>query len=221
MTSLTATCEQEEELASNRSDDDLEVEDDEDEDDIASEPRPEDKENALPTDASNKPSDRPKGRTGRKRKRQTATKARRQAQDTGATRRQRIRQYYNGATHGSASAVQLFAMAMQVRPGQGGSPFCKLHMGFSCWVGMLFSTGSFPYHVLRVPAFFERNYPYTTEHINVTKHSLSYRTATFRNGNRCRHRILVPEERTNTESACRSCRTWYLAYQDQNWRYKK
>lgn len=55
-----------------------------------------------------------KERTGRKRKRQTGAKARRQARDTEATRRQRIRQYYNGATHGSASAVQLFAMAMQV-----------------------------------------------------------------------------------------------------------
>jgi len=103
--------EQEEELSSSRSDDDS----DEEDEDIATEARPEDKENALPNDGSDESSERAKGRTGRKRKRQMAEKALRQAQDTGATRRQRIRQYYNGATHGSASAVQLFAMAMQVR----------------------------------------------------------------------------------------------------------
>lgn len=110
-----ARCEQEEELASSRSDesDDDDSEDDGDED-VAAEPRPEDKENTSPVDASVKSSERAKGRTGRKRKRQTAAKAARQAQDAETTRRQRIRQYYNGATHGSASAVQLFAMAMQV-----------------------------------------------------------------------------------------------------------
>ena len=122
---MVATCEKEEELASTRSDDDL---DEEDDDDSATESRPEDKENALPIDASSKSSDRPKGRAGRKRKRQIAAKARRQAQGTGATRRQRIRQYYNGATHGSASAVQLFAMAMQVRSAQKVKLFCNFRL---------------------------------------------------------------------------------------------
>ncbi|CAM9761204.1 unnamed protein product, partial [Laminaria digitata] len=59
-------------------------------------------------------SERPKVQAGRKRKRQTAEKALRKARETESTRRQRIRQYYNGASHGSASAVQLFAMAMQL-----------------------------------------------------------------------------------------------------------
>lgn len=104
--------EQEEELSSSRSDDDS---DEEEAENVATEARPEDKENALPNDGSDESSERAKGRNSRKRKRQMAEKARRHAQDTGATRRQRIRQYYNGATHGSASAVQLFAMAMQVR----------------------------------------------------------------------------------------------------------
>lgn len=106
-------------MASSRSDesDDDDSEDGGDED-VAAEPRPEDKENTSPIDASVKSSEQAKGRTGRKRKRQTAAKATRQAQDAEATRRQRIRQYYNGATHGSASAVQLFAMAMQVRKSQ-------------------------------------------------------------------------------------------------------
>lgn len=49
---------------------------------------------------------------GRKRKRQEETS--RSIRDAAARRRQRIRQYYNGATHCSASAVQVFAMAMQV-----------------------------------------------------------------------------------------------------------
>ncbi|CAM9675780.1 unnamed protein product, partial [Ectocarpus sp. 12 AP-2014] len=99
---------QEEELASNRSD-----ESDEDDSDDG-EARPEDKENTSPNDGLGQSAERGKGRAGRKRKRQTAARARRQAHDAEATRRQRIRQYYNGATHGSASAVQLFAMAMQL-----------------------------------------------------------------------------------------------------------
>lgn len=113
---LFAQYEKEEELASTRSDksDDDESEADGDEN-VAAERRPEDKENTSPNDASVKLSERAKARTGVKRKRQTAEKAHRQAQDKEATRRRRIRQYYNGATHGSASAVQLFAMAMQAR----------------------------------------------------------------------------------------------------------
>ncbi|CAM9095461.1 unnamed protein product [Ectocarpus fasciculatus] len=103
-----ADSDQEEELASNRSDDS----DDDDSDD--DEARPEDKENTSPNDGLGQSAERAKGRAGRKRKRQTAARARRQAHDAEATRRQRIRQYYNGATHGSASAVQLFAMAMQL-----------------------------------------------------------------------------------------------------------
>ncbi|CAB1099702.1 unnamed protein product [Ectocarpus sp. CCAP 1310/34] len=98
----------EEELTSNRSD-----ESDEDDSDDG-EARPEDKENTSPNDGLGQSAERGKGRAGRKRKRQTAARARRQAHDAEATRRQRIRQYYNGATHGSASAVQLFAMAMQL-----------------------------------------------------------------------------------------------------------
>ena len=98
-------------MSSSRSDDDSDEEEDET---IATEARPEDKENALPNDGSDESSERSKARTGRKRKRKIAEKARRQAQESGATRRQRIRQYYNGATHGSASAVQLFAMARHV-----------------------------------------------------------------------------------------------------------
>ncbi|CBJ26130.1 conserved unknown protein [Ectocarpus siliculosus] len=103
-----ADSDQEEELASNRSDES----DDDDSDD--GEARPEDKENTSPSDGLGQSAERGKGRAGRKRKRQTAARARRQAHDAEVTRRQRIRQYYNGATHGSASAVQLFAMAMQL-----------------------------------------------------------------------------------------------------------
>lgn len=74
---------------------------------------PEDKENLSPNDTPDKASaERPKGR---KRKRAMEQRLDRRAQDNAVSRRQRIRQYYNGATHGSASAVQLFAMAMQVR----------------------------------------------------------------------------------------------------------
>lgn len=104
---------QEEELASDLSD---EADDDDDDDDDGFEgATSKDKENLSPNDASGGTAEGKKGGTGRKRKRQTGGKARRQVQGTEATRRQRIRQYYNGATHGSASAVQLFAMAMQVR----------------------------------------------------------------------------------------------------------
>ncbi|CAM9438816.1 unnamed protein product [Ascophyllum nodosum] len=73
--------------------------------------RPEDKENVTPNDGTAKQASSldPK-KMGRKRKRQTS----RREQHTGPTRRQRIRQYYNGASHSSASAVQLFAMAMQL-----------------------------------------------------------------------------------------------------------
>lgn len=103
----------EEELASNRSDG-SESDDSEDED-VDAEASPEDKENLAPNDTSDKAfSEGPDMRKGRKRKRQAAGRARREAQGTAATRRQRIRQYYNGAMHGCASAVQLFAMAMQV-----------------------------------------------------------------------------------------------------------
>lgn len=55
-----------------------------------------------------------RGRKGRKRKRQSSQGMSREARDIAAARRLRIRQYYNGSTHSSASAVQLFAMAMQV-----------------------------------------------------------------------------------------------------------
>ncbi|CAM9308546.1 unnamed protein product, partial [Hapterophycus canaliculatus] len=97
----------EEELSSNLSDES-------DDDDVEEEARPKDKENVSPGNTSDGSSEGKKRGTGRKRKRQTGPKARRQVQDTEASRRQRIRQYYNGATHGSASAVQLFAMAMQL-----------------------------------------------------------------------------------------------------------
>ncbi|CAM9606757.1 unnamed protein product [Ectocarpus sp. 4 AP-2014] len=103
-----ADSDQEEELASNRSD---ESEEDDSDD---GEARPEDKENTSPNDGLGQSAERGKGRASRKRKRQTAARARQQAHVAEATRRQRIRQYYNGATHGSASAVQLFAMAMQL-----------------------------------------------------------------------------------------------------------
>ena len=103
----------EEELASDFSG---ESDDDESEgEEAVAEAKPEDKENVSPKDTSDKASsERPKVQAGRKRKRQTAEKALRKARETESTRRQRIRQYYNGASHGSASAVQLFAMAMQV-----------------------------------------------------------------------------------------------------------
>lgn len=107
----------EEELASDFSGD---SDDDESEnEEPVAEARPEDKENLQPKDASDKASsERPKVQAGRKRKRQTAERALRKARETESSRRQRIRQYYNGASHGSASAVQLFAMAMQVSSAQ-------------------------------------------------------------------------------------------------------
>ena len=102
------SCKQEEELASIDGDN---SEDSEGED-AEVHGRPEDKENVTPNDGTAKQASSldPK-KMGRKRKRQTS----RREQHTGPTRRQRIRQYYNGASHSSASAVQLFAMAMQVR----------------------------------------------------------------------------------------------------------
>lgn len=111
---------QEEELRSNESDGD--DTDDEDSDDGEGVARPEDKENLSPNRSdrsiSGKASDKPEAedshrRRGRKRKRQAETSVG-VARDVAAARRLRIRQYYNGATHSSASAVQLFAMAMQV-----------------------------------------------------------------------------------------------------------
>eukprot|EP00904_Undaria_pinnatifida_P002618 jgi/Undpi1/12357/HiC_scaffold_5.g02029.m1 len=108
-----ADSDREEELASDFSGD---SDDDESEtEEPVDEPRPEDKENLQPKDASDKASsERPKVQAGRKRKRQTAERALRKARETESSRRQRIRQYYNGASHGSASAVQLFAMAMKL-----------------------------------------------------------------------------------------------------------
>ncbi|CAM9217747.1 unnamed protein product [Sphacelaria rigidula] len=110
----------EEELRSNESDGD--DTDDEDSDDGEGVARPEDKENLSPNRSdrsiSGKASDKPEAedshrRRGRKRKRQAETSVG-VARDVAAARRLRIRQYYNGATHSSASAVQLFAMAMQL-----------------------------------------------------------------------------------------------------------
>lgn len=106
---------EEEELASIHSDDASTDGVDSEGDGVAADVRPQDKENLSPNtgDTTGKlSSERPHKPAGRKRKRQSSERARRE--DTAATRRQRIRQYYNGATHGSASAVQLFAMAMQV-----------------------------------------------------------------------------------------------------------
>lgn len=109
-------CEQEEQLAS--TDDESSEEDDE------GGARPEDKENLSPNRSGRQASDQasqgksqaegPRSHKGRKRKRQTSEGPIVAARDVAAARRLRIRQYYNGATHSSASAVQLFAMAMQV-----------------------------------------------------------------------------------------------------------
>lgn len=116
-------CLQEEELASNNSDH-FSADDEGSEEYDESDAKPDDKENispnpALTSDSTGGSADKPQaevphGRRGRKRKRQTADGLHSVAQANAATRRQRIRQYYNGATHSSASAVQLFAMAMQV-----------------------------------------------------------------------------------------------------------
>lgn len=123
------SCTQEEELSSNKSDneetDDEEVDADS-EDYSNTDVQPEDKENMSPDaeksvilaesshDLSEKAQTAAEQRSkGRKRKRQSSETLGGSAQDV-ATRRQRIRHYYNGATHCSASAVQVFAMAMQV-----------------------------------------------------------------------------------------------------------
>lgn len=108
----------EEELVSNKSDDESSEEDD------TGGARPEDKENLSPNRSDRQASgDLSQGKAqpeglrspnGRKRKRQTSEGPVVAARDVAAARRLRIRQYYNGATHSSASAVQLFAMAMQV-----------------------------------------------------------------------------------------------------------
>lgn len=95
------------ELASIDGDNSDESEDEETEADR----RPEDKENLSPNEVTAPGSVQDPKKTGRKRKRDSQERE----QTAGGNRRQRIRQYYNGASHGCASAVQLFAMAMQVR----------------------------------------------------------------------------------------------------------
>lgn len=111
--------------------------DDSEDEDAESEGRPKDKENQAPNAASGKASSAaPRMKGGRKRKRQTAEGA----QNASATRRQHIRQYYNGASHSSASAVQLFAMAMQVGSYRGEN-MCGIVFPWVCILVHLRATG--------------------------------------------------------------------------------
>ncbi|CAM9144349.1 unnamed protein product [Choristocarpus tenellus] len=105
--------EQEEELEDDRigSDQEASGTDNEVSDDEGQRAVPGNKENQSPHSSPHESRGPPQGR---KRKREAGPGTPVGVKAAAADRRRRIRQYYNGATHSSASAVQLFSMATQV-----------------------------------------------------------------------------------------------------------